>query len=931
MSLPVARRSVLTGGLLAAGALWGAELLNPPRALAVDDVILVRDCQVRASIVLAGDATAEEQEAARELIDHVRMITGQTLPIDGSGPVLIFLGQACPEPVADLADRRDAFRLAVEPGRIQIQGNVGRGVLAGAMRLLADLGVRWLDPRWTDARHRTALAVSESEIRDQPWWAYRTPTALWRYAPPLPNGPQQADEPAGYALHHRLTEPAFSVGGHGLPLVPRPDPKTEPYLFIKRKDGTLSPQIDVTHPEALTRALRGARELLAKNPAHKWLSIGPDDGLGFAATSWDAGDWDPLVGDISVTDRYVKFFNLMLADLQAEDPEVGIIFFAYVNYMRPPVREIPNARLIPMFAPITVDRIHTPNDPDGYERRYVLRLMEQWKALGVQPSTYSYLYNLADPGLPFSPLTQVMAELPEFARMGSTEAIRVEAAPGWGYDAPALYAAMNLMWDPQQDSDALMAEFRRAAYGPAADAINEHFDLLHRVYADTDWTAGSMYDALHILTENVMDRLDVSLRAAEVAVADAEEGYRARVGQVRLRYDYGQQLLAMMRHWRAGRFAEAAEAYDAAWEIGQRGARQQPVAVYPLRAQYQKWFWNAQVQQALTKTTSGNTLVAHAPDRWSAIIDNGTVGLADVVPTCDEALTWRSLSTNERTWSAQGLRYYYNGGVWYRTELTVPDDVRGRAIRVWIGAVDDKARCWINGHEAAPTGKFAGLAPWEFDGRGLIRYGESNVIVVRVDNTSLDEIGTGGIMGPVFLWAGEADDTEVRAAKPATEPQALTAAWRTARRRAAGLSRLAPNGYGVTRLPLDWQAIIDPSGTAIEVGLWEPGVGDNHWMPYRTDRIPADQGLAYYQGGLVLRARLSRVAGTPEKLWIACGVGRLQAWLNGVPLTRLRGVDGEPWEFAVPNAQEGDVLVIAGHAPDAAPGTGGLVGPVVLH
>jgi len=53
--------------------------------------------------------------------------------------------------------------------------------------------------------------------------------------------------------------------------------------------------------------------------------------------------------------------------------------------------------------------------------------------------------------------------------------------------------------------------------------------------------------------------------------------------------------------------------------------------------------------------------------------------------------------------------------------------------------------------------------------------------------------------------------------------------------------------------------------------------------------------------------------------------------LDGRPLTRLAGSDGRSWEFEVSGASAGQVLVLAVHSPDQAPGTGGIVGPIVLH
>ncbi len=42
--------------------------------------------------------------------------------------------------------------------------------------------------------------------------------------------------------------------------------------------------------------------------------------------------------------------------------------------------------------------------------------------------------------------------------------------------------------------------------------------------------------------------------------------------------------------------------------------------------------------------------------------------------------------------------------------------------------------------------------PWEFDATAAVRFGGPNEIAVDVANNYLNEIGTGGITGPVMLY-----------------------------------------------------------------------------------------------------------------------------------------------------------------------------------
>ena len=91
----------------------------------------------------------------------------------------------------------------------------------------------------------------------------------------------------------------------------------------------------------------------------------------------------------------------------------------------------------------------------------------------------------------------------------------------------------------------------------------------------------------------------------------------------------------------------------------------------------------------------------------------------------------------------------------------VPHDGNGRSRVSWsfnpalAWGVDPSAKTWINGRELklvegglAPIGR-----PWEFEATEAIRFGQPNLIIVKISNRQLSELGTGGITGPAMLWA----------------------------------------------------------------------------------------------------------------------------------------------------------------------------------
>ncbi|MFA6110636.1 MAG: DUF4838 domain-containing protein, partial [Candidatus Latescibacterota bacterium] len=343
------------------------------------ETVLVRHGLPTATIVVQTDATELERLAATELQSHLQAISGVLLPVvdrtDSATGVQILIGNAVPATLAVAPREADpaAFRLVVTPDRVALAGASPEGTLFAAYELLEQLGVRWFMPGelGTEIPQRTTVAVRQQEILEAPAFSLRQ---LW----------WPAETPEDQAWHRRMRRGGTYLGQHGIPATV--DLRTEPELFME-ENGRPTQQLRVSSPEVLRRTVAACREQLQRHPTLRYLSMGPEDGAGFAVDPWDAGDLDPLNGRPSVTDRYLRFFNLVLEELQQDYPQVGLAFYSYSDYMRPPVRERPNPRIVPVLAPIDVCRFHGIDNPRCWERyEYLKRIVEGWQALGVRMS-----------------------------------------------------------------------------------------------------------------------------------------------------------------------------------------------------------------------------------------------------------------------------------------------------------------------------------------------------------------------------------------------------------------------------------------------------------------------------------------------------------------------------------------------------------------
>ncbi len=108
---------------------------------------------------------------------------------------------------------------------------------------------------------------------------------------------------------------------------------------------------------------------------------------------------------------------------------------------------------------------------------------------------------------------------------------------------------------------------------------------------------------------------------------------------------------------------------------------------------------------------------------------------------------------------------FYNDGIWYRKNFSLADTLNGKFIKLIFYAVNYICDVWINDvyigyHEG-------GYTPFAFDVTSVLKFGEDNVIVIRVDNiawnarndivpfTICDWFNYAGVMHDVYLEVSE--------------------------------------------------------------------------------------------------------------------------------------------------------------------------------
>ncbi len=112
-----------------------------------------------------------------------------------------------------------------------------------------------------------------------------------------------------------------------------------------------------------------------------------------------------------------------------------------------------------------------------------------------------------------------------------------------------------------------------------------------------------------------------------------------------------------------------------------------------------------------------------------------------------EASGWTTLAPSKtdrwdtvtvpHSWSGGDPRHEHTGAAWYSRTFTAPKDWTGSHLRLRFASVGDRCRVWLNGqllgaHDGANL-------PFSFDVTSVVKRGESNLLVLEVDNSFSDE------------------------------------------------------------------------------------------------------------------------------------------------------------------------------------------------
>jgi hypothetical protein len=521
---PPAPRHTLAAVVLAATA-----FATPLRA-----VTLVDQGKPRAVILLPAGPSPVAEEAARVLRDHVRQMSGAELPVRREDPTA-----AAPAPgqawvlvgEGKLAAKLGLSSQGLGPGGIVLsaKGEVlalfgtgahtpadPHGTRYAVTTFLEDqLGVRYLWPGELGkvVPRRDTITVADFQRRFTPPLAQRRVRSLG-YHDRLQVGLDrlgftkadyerlqaearhtEAESPDWFGWQ-RLGGTLNLNSGHAFGHLWAKYGKDHPDWFALQPNGSRDQsrnpdraRLCVSNPELIAAIAREKIEELDRNPGLLGVSLGPNDG-GYTTfctcpkcealdspkgrkvmladfTGGSRRDFE----HVSLTDRMVSFWNAIAEQVAKVHPDKLLVVDAYSAYAAPPVERKLHPNLVVRFAPL------------GYhDEDYRQESLRDWEAWSKAAKRIYFRPNLMllgrRDGLPLLYVHKFGEDFRHLAGHGMLGTDFDGCCHHWATQGLNYYVVARLQWDPEQDADALVRDYCKAGFGPAADSVRRYFDRL---------------------------------------------------------------------------------------------------------------------------------------------------------------------------------------------------------------------------------------------------------------------------------------------------------------------------------------------------------------------------------------------------------------------------------------------------------------------
>ena len=754
-----------------------------PRAPA--GVLLVKQGQPRAVIVVATGASPQAREAAKLLQDYLARLSGARLEIrDEAAPlvgtqILVGRSEAAHRLGVDVSPRlttamnEEEYIIKTVGNILILAGNEHsfyRGTVYAVNDLLERLGCRWFFPGAFGevVPQLETIEVGPLHVHERPDFRFRN---IW-YSGWMPVPGNAAAEFGVWMDRNRMNSlKGISLPGDGTIMRLAPPEKyfaTHPHLYALNKKGErMKDMLCLTEPEAVMIAAETIKQEFRAHPEAATFGFAPPDGHPQcfcprceAANPNFSGKG---LGEPSLSDVWFRFANAVATEVAKEFPDRWLLTNGYANRARPPEGLDPlSPNLGIQSAMLDCCTFHPIDDRKCWQRQLYRNVLDRWTRDLRCVFIYDYDPGKSLDGLPFPMLHNLGSDFRYFQKRG-VWGFWTEGQNCWMVTHLNYYLRSRLMWNAQADVRALVRDYCEQFYGRAARPVADYIWTMEQAVGDSPIheTFGRLVPWRVIYTPKVMSKLDRLIAEAVRRTANGPDAPHVRV--LDLVHQYIRAYLAMEEAAAGADFTggvrHADEMLRLRSDLGKINSSLIPVTPEWCSKGDGALEWHRQTYEELAGRMNGTrgSLVAMTARHWQFREDPEKIGEFQGWYAPEAKGRWDNLDTT-MYWEAQGRQdakgYGYAGNAWYRTSFEVPADAAGKPLRLAIGGIYSiELWTWVNGRLVDHRVRQNTKTPFDIDVTSYIRPGQTNHIALLVGTLPHDRNARGGLHRRVFLWS----------------------------------------------------------------------------------------------------------------------------------------------------------------------------------
>jgi hypothetical protein len=175
---------------------------------------------------------------------------------------------------------------------------------------------------------------------------------------------------------------------------------------------------------------------------------------------------------VSLTDRHAKFWNRVADRVAEECPGLNVGAYGYSVFRDPPLE-------VTLRPNVVIGYVAGSYDNEQSRQAF----LEGWKAWSEKCSQMYWRPNLmkAGEGFPLVWATKMGEDIRTLAAQSMIGIDLPNCFGHWGTQGLNYYMAAQMVWDPSQDPGAIIDDYCRSGFGPAADLIRAYIARLEEL------------------------------------------------------------------------------------------------------------------------------------------------------------------------------------------------------------------------------------------------------------------------------------------------------------------------------------------------------------------------------------------------------------------------------------------------------------------